>query len=311
MEDSDSGLLDKLMKIKLETDPLLKTSAIQESINIGSTLDESLKFIIEYKQRIIKSIPTFQKKSYKYWFKMSNLVAELKTRKENLSQKQNELELIQNSQYEILKTKKLYTKNLKIQENELAKLHHKFTKNDRKIKTYENRVVNSSEIKSQKISNFVNLIFETYNKKKISTLKDKLSKRKTNTLDLAFVIDKKQNLITDTSNLYAENQIALAAIQQENLLLRQDIQAILERISENNNEILTVEQKIYKNTDTLKKASASLVDLIEQQTKVETTFIFNSKEIQQNNSSGDLGYLNIKPYSDLSVESISDRLDTI
>lgn len=307
MEESNF-VKNELQQIKLEIDQLVMTD---EQLNIGSTLEESFQFIVEYKKKIIESIPTFRKKSYEYWLKMSSLVAELESRKNNLSEKQEELMSVQNQQYEVSRTKKLYTKNLKIQENELSKLYRKFTKNDRRIEAYENRVLNSSKLKSRKVSNLVNMIFQTHNKNKIIALKDKLSQTKSNSIDLSFVIDKQQNIITDTSKLYADNQIHLVTIQQKNIILRQEIQVILESISENSKEISNVEEDISKNTETLKSVSSSLVDIIEQQTRLEANCLFHTKETEQTSISSDSKSLNMPSYSDLTLEAISGRSDAI
>jgi chromosome segregation ATPase len=260
-----------LQLIKTKTDPFLNLNIKDEKINISATLQENFEFLLDYKEKIIQSIPAYRNKSYDYWSKIANISTELKSRRKNLLKQQNELTLIQSRQYKISKTKTACAEKLRVQENELLKLHNEFIKNDKKIEYCENRVANSSKVKNEKVSNFINAVFQNNNRNKMTKLAEKLAYRKTHSIDLAQLIDTKQNKITDASTALANSKICLTDLQQTNILLRQDIQTILSAISDNAKEILDIEKNITKNTANLKTISSSLVDIIEQETRVECT----------------------------------------
>jgi chromosome segregation ATPase len=268
--------------IKVKIDRSLDVDIKNENLDISATLKENFKFLLDYKKKIIESLPTYKNRSYEYWSKISDISIELKSRKMNLSTQQEELDLIQRRQYEMSQTKKVCAKNLKIQENELVQLQNAFIKNDRKIEYCENRISTSSKLKTEKISRFINVVFQNNNKDKITKIANKLAHNKKNSIDLAQKIDKKQNLITDAASAYADSRICLANLQQTDILLRQDIQTLLAAISENAKEISYVQLEIQKNTDNLKAVSSSLVEVIEQVTRVECSFQTEQKAINEN-----------------------------
>jgi chromosome segregation ATPase len=246
-----------------------KIKVLQNNQDIDSTTEiyllERLRnnFILlnNYREKIIQSIPYFQKQISTTWDLIIDKKADIDVGNKKLQNLNREARNLQNIEMQLQKKKTILYKNLKKDDNLLNKDQSRFNKNGEILDKLKLKLDIVTLIDSDSNDVFLNRLFGIRNKLQAKRLHKIIAERHKTSSNLSEQIQTYQDKIDSTTEKIQLEQQKLKNLQIENIKIRFEIQRLIDNITENKRDLQQSEGQIQEYNETLKLLSSSLVEI--------------------------------------------------